>query len=199
MSSAGHRIRRTAGGRGAGRPSEAPLRRGYEPPLSSRHRRMIHAADGRISRDDSQAGTLRWISSRTYLYGERGAAPQRPVADRNGRPGNEATDATAQREAAPPGGPRGPWRSLFPRPGLRTGRGLTGAGDSTDGPDRGRVHGGSHPHLVNEFVDAVAHSRQPSINVWEAARYMAMGVMAHQSALRDGERLDVPDWGDGPE
>jgi len=27
---------------------------------------------------------------------------------------------------------------------------------------------------------------------------MAMGVMAHQSALRDGERLAVPDWGDAP-
>jgi len=60
-------------------------------------------------------------------------------------------------------------------------------------------HGGSHPYLVHEFVDAVAHNRQPAINAWEAARYMAMGVMAHQSALKDGERLDVPDWGDAPE
>ncbi len=60
-------------------------------------------------------------------------------------------------------------------------------------------HGGSHPYLVHEFVDAVASERQPAINIWEAARYMAMGVMAHQSVLRDGERLDVPDWGDAPE
>jgi len=59
-------------------------------------------------------------------------------------------------------------------------------------------HGGSHPYLVNEFVDAVAHSRQPAINIWEAARYMAMGVMAHKSALCGGETLDVPDWGDAP-
>ncbi len=59
-------------------------------------------------------------------------------------------------------------------------------------------HGGSHPYLVHEFVDAVAHDRHPAINAWEAARYMAMGVMAHQSALRDGERLAVPDWGDAP-
>jgi hypothetical protein len=59
-------------------------------------------------------------------------------------------------------------------------------------------HGGSHPYLVHEFVDAVAHRRQPAINIWEAARYMIMGVMAHQSALKDGERLDVPDWGDAP-
>jgi predicted dehydrogenase len=59
-------------------------------------------------------------------------------------------------------------------------------------------HGGSHAHLVHEFVDAVAHERTPAINAWEAVRYMAAGVMAHQSALRDGEVLDVPDWGDAP-
>ncbi len=64
---------------------------------------------------------------------------------------------------------------------------------------RPQGHGGSHPYLVHEFVDAVAHDRQPAINVWEAVRYMAMGVTAHQSALKDGETLNVPDWGDAPE
>jgi len=59
-------------------------------------------------------------------------------------------------------------------------------------------HGGSHPYLVHEFVDAVVHERQPAINAWEAVRYMAAGVMAHKSALRDGEVLEVPDWGDAP-
>jgi predicted dehydrogenase len=58
-------------------------------------------------------------------------------------------------------------------------------------------HGGSHAYLVNEFVDAIAHGRQPVINVWQAVRYMAPGAVAHKSALRDGEVLDVPDWGDG--
>jgi predicted dehydrogenase len=60
-------------------------------------------------------------------------------------------------------------------------------------------HGGSHAYLVHEFVGSVAGGRQPAINAWEAVRYMAMGVMAHKSALRDGETLDVPDWGDAPE
>lgn len=59
-------------------------------------------------------------------------------------------------------------------------------------------HGGSHAYLVHEFVDAIAHNRQPAINAWEAVRYMAAGVMAHKSALRDGEILAVPDWGDAP-
>lgn len=59
-------------------------------------------------------------------------------------------------------------------------------------------HGGSHAYLVHEFVDAVARDRIPAINVWEAVRYMAAGVAAHQSALRDGELTAVPDWGDPP-
>ncbi len=59
-------------------------------------------------------------------------------------------------------------------------------------------HGGSHAYLVHEFVDAIAHHRTPAINVWEAVRYMAAGVMAHKSALKDGEVLSVPDWGDAP-
>jgi predicted dehydrogenase len=59
-------------------------------------------------------------------------------------------------------------------------------------------HGGSHPYLVNEFVSSVAEGRQPAINAWEAVRYMAPGVMAHKSAQRDGEVLEVPDWGDAP-
>ena len=60
-------------------------------------------------------------------------------------------------------------------------------------------HGGSHPYLVHEFVDAITHQRQPAINAWEAARYRVMGAMAHKSALRDGETLDVPDFGDAPQ
>ncbi len=59
-------------------------------------------------------------------------------------------------------------------------------------------HGGSHAYLVHEFVDAVAGDRTPAVNVWEAVRYMAAGVVAHKSALADGEILSVPDWGDCP-
>jgi hypothetical protein len=51
---------------------------------------------------------------------------------------------------------------------------------------------------VHEFVDAIAHNRMPAINAWEAVRYTAAGVIAHKSALRDGEILVVPDWGDVP-
>jgi hypothetical protein len=59
-------------------------------------------------------------------------------------------------------------------------------------------HGGSHAYLVHEFVSAVAEERIPAINIWEASRYMVMGVMAHKSALLGGELLDIPDFGDAP-
>ncbi|MCL5283261.1 MAG: Gfo/Idh/MocA family oxidoreductase [Armatimonadetes bacterium] len=61
-----------------------------------------------------------------------------------------------------------------------------------------RGHGGSHSYLVHEFVDAIANRRMPAINAWEAVRYMSAGIMAHKSALKEGEVLSVPDWGDAP-
>ena len=60
-------------------------------------------------------------------------------------------------------------------------------------------HGGSHAYLVHEFVDSVNRQRLPRVNVWEAVRYCAPGFVAHESALRDGELLPIPDWGDAPE
>jgi len=60
-------------------------------------------------------------------------------------------------------------------------------------------HGGSHTYLAHEFVDSVARQRMPRINAWEAVRYLAPGVVAHKSALKGGELMKVPDWGDAPE
>ncbi|MBS3762808.1 MAG: Gfo/Idh/MocA family oxidoreductase [Planctomycetes bacterium] len=57
-------------------------------------------------------------------------------------------------------------------------------------------HGGSHAYLVHEFVDSIVNDRLPRINVWQAVRFMAPGLMAHKSALAGGELLEVPDWGD---
>jgi hypothetical protein len=59
-------------------------------------------------------------------------------------------------------------------------------------------HGGSHPYLVHEFIDAVAANRTPALDAWKAAHYMAMGAVAHKSALKDGEILEVPYWGVAP-
>jgi predicted dehydrogenase len=59
-------------------------------------------------------------------------------------------------------------------------------------------HGGSHAYLVDEFVMSICEGRAPKVNAWEAARYVAAGVMAHKSAVKGGELLKVPDWGNAP-
>ncbi|MBN2449148.1 MAG: hypothetical protein JXR77_02095, partial [Lentisphaeria bacterium] len=61
-------------------------------------------------------------------------------------------------------------------------------------------HEGTHVFLVNDFVRCVAADRLPPNHVWLAARYNAPGIVAHESARRDGERLTIPDFGiPGPE
>jgi predicted dehydrogenase len=60
-------------------------------------------------------------------------------------------------------------------------------------------HGGSHAYLVDEFVQAIAAGRRPAIHAWAAARYFVPGIIAHKSALRDGELLKIPDFGLPPD
>lgn len=59
-------------------------------------------------------------------------------------------------------------------------------------------HGGSHAYLAHEFVESVADGRMSAINAWVAMRFFVPGVIAHKSALKDGELLKIPDWGDPP-
>ncbi len=59
---------------------------------------------------------------------------------------------------------------------------------------QGGGHGGSHPHLVNEFVSALTEGREPFPNAVQAANWTSVGICAHESALRGGERVDIPDY-----
>ena len=52
-------------------------------------------------------------------------------------------------------------------------------------------HGGSHPHLVHEFVRSVVEGRPPRVDAVTAADWTAPGICAHLSALRDGEPVAV--------
>ena len=52
-------------------------------------------------------------------------------------------------------------------------------------------HGGSHPYLVHEFCTSVAEDRKPAVDIGIASHYMAMGVAADKSALKDGEIVPV--------
>jgi predicted dehydrogenase len=53
-------------------------------------------------------------------------------------------------------------------------------------------HEGSHTFLTHEFLDALVHNRKPAIDVYEAIAYTAPGIVAHQSALKHGERMTIP-------
>jgi predicted dehydrogenase len=52
-------------------------------------------------------------------------------------------------------------------------------------------HQGSHAYLVHEFVDAIVHDRTPAITAADAAHWLACGVAAHRSAMKDGEWMTV--------
>jgi predicted dehydrogenase len=61
----------------------------------------------------------------------------------------------------------------------------------------GNGHNGSHQFLIHEFVSSCACDIQPANNVWQAARYLTPGLLAHESALQGGVLMEVPDFGDG--
>ncbi|HQH74726.1 MAG TPA: gfo/Idh/MocA family oxidoreductase, partial [bacterium] len=57
---------------------------------------------------------------------------------------------------------------------------------------QGGGHGGSHPHLVNEFVSALVEDRDPWPNATTSANWTCVGLCAHQSALKGGEIVRLP-------
>jgi predicted dehydrogenase len=59
---------------------------------------------------------------------------------------------------------------------------------------QGGGHGGSHPHLVNEFVRALVEDRQPWPNAVTSANWTCVGILAHESALAGGEIRRLPEF-----
>jgi predicted dehydrogenase len=55
-------------------------------------------------------------------------------------------------------------------------------------------HGGSHGHLCNEFVASVLKNRKPLVDIAAALNMTIPGIVAHQSALRDGELMKIPQY-----
>lgn len=53
-------------------------------------------------------------------------------------------------------------------------------------------HGGAEGQLMNEFVTAILQERTPMVNVAEALNMTVAGVVASQSAKKDGELLKIP-------
>ena len=55
-------------------------------------------------------------------------------------------------------------------------------------------HEGSHTFLTHEFVDALIHNRRPAVDVYESLAYTVPGIVAHQSALKNGELMKIPQY-----
>jgi len=59
---------------------------------------------------------------------------------------------------------------------------------------QGGGHGGSHPHLVHEFVTALVEGRDPYPNARQSANWTCTGLLAHESALEGGVIKKLPEW-----
>ncbi|WP_146593529.1 Gfo/Idh/MocA family protein [Novipirellula galeiformis] len=59
---------------------------------------------------------------------------------------------------------------------------------------QGGGHGGSHPHLVNEFVSSVLENRRPVPDAVTSANWTCVGICAHESAMKGGEVVRLPEF-----
>ena len=47
---------------------------------------------------------------------------------------------------------------------------------------------------MSEFVDAILRDRKPWVDVAQALNMTVAGIVAHQSALKDGELMKIPQY-----
>jgi predicted dehydrogenase len=59
---------------------------------------------------------------------------------------------------------------------------------------QGGGHGGSHPHLVNEFVSSIVEGRASFPDVYQSVNWTCAGICAHESAMRGGQIVPLPDF-----
>ena len=59
---------------------------------------------------------------------------------------------------------------------------------------QGAGHGGSHPHLVHEFLSSLVSGSSPYPNSKQAANITCVGILAHESAKKGGELIRLPEF-----
>ena len=55
-------------------------------------------------------------------------------------------------------------------------------------------HGGSHGYLMNEFVTAILEDRKPLVDIAMALNLTVPGIVAHESASKNGKLLSIPQY-----
>jgi len=58
----------------------------------------------------------------------------------------------------------------------------------------GGGHGGSHGQLTNDFIESILLDRRPIVDIGDALNMTLSGVIAHQSALKGGEWMRIPQY-----
>jgi len=119
-----------------------------------------------------------WIGSKMSLFMEQ-ANGQKPMIVRNPvKTDKDGASYAHGRATAEPFQPPDYWKTdRLPEP-LRHPSG----------------HWNSHCFLVHEFIDAIVSGRQPANNLYEALAYTVPGIVAHDSALREGELMKIPSF-----
>ena len=59
---------------------------------------------------------------------------------------------------------------------------------------QGAGHGGSHPHLVHNFLEALVNKKQPYPDAVQSANITCVGILAHESAMQGGKIIPLPDF-----
>ena len=59
---------------------------------------------------------------------------------------------------------------------------------------QGAGHGGSHPHLIHEFLSALVNKKQPYPNASQSANITCVGILAHESAKQGGKIIPLPEF-----
>lgn len=59
---------------------------------------------------------------------------------------------------------------------------------------QGGGHGGSHPHLVHEFLNALIKNKSPYPNATQSANMTCVGILAHESAMQGGKIMYLPEF-----
>jgi predicted dehydrogenase len=57
---------------------------------------------------------------------------------------------------------------------------------------QGGGHGGSHPHLVHEFLSSIAEGRPSFPDVYQSVNWTCAGISAHESAMQGGTMVKLP-------
>ncbi|NQZ59221.1 MAG: Gfo/Idh/MocA family oxidoreductase [Lentisphaeraceae bacterium] len=60
--------------------------------------------------------------------------------------------------------------------------------------EQGDGHGGSHPHLVHQFIKMLQSGEDSYPNSVQSANITCVGILAHESAMQDGKLLKLPEF-----